>query len=515
MKTKILYILLALGFNMACVEDNLFVGDTDVSDAVLMINEVASNMGDPNPDWIEIYNPSDVAVDMSGFGVYDNPSAKYTFAAGTLIPAHGYKVIFCDKTLATSDPAHYANFGISSGGETVYLVDATNAVIDEVDVPAMDLGISYARIPDGGDVFANANPTQNAANSNTNEAPVIIADTLVTGDINDNSRFIYDVVVTDASGVSSVKIWLQTSDETIFAEMAPMGSGKYRFVFPILKQGIIAYYLEAVDGTGLKSQLKTETGNPFSLSVVDGLAVFNSVVLSSENPAALENVTITADVYDRSGVSGVKLYYLINSEDPSAKVSVDMTFANGKWTATIPGQVLGTVIRYYLRANDNTSLKSYFPVEDGSSDFDHDLGVTWPQFSFNQLTILDQLVINEIHASGTPYDYIELYNSTASAIDIGGYKVYDTGGTAAAYTIPAGTSIASHGFYLIQTGNGAPQGTFGISGSGETITLENATGTVVDKLESPWPGTPNVIRKQDGADLWIVATTPTPGATNN
>jgi hypothetical protein len=265
----------------------------------------------------------------------------------------------------------------------------------------------------------------------------------------------------------------------------------------------------------LKSQLKTESGNPFSLSVEDGLAVFNSIVLSNLNPADMEDVTITVDVFDKSGIDEVRLYYLINSEDAAAKVTLDMTYADGKWTATLPGQTNNTVIRYYIRATDNNSLKSYFPAEDGSSDFDHASGATWPQIVFAPLTLLNQLVINEINASGAPYDYIELYNGTSGAIDIGGFKVYDTGGLPVAYTIPAGTTIASHGFYLIQTGSGSPQGTFGISGSGETITLENAAGTVVDKLESPWPGVPLVIRKKDGAELWVVTTTATPGATNN
>jgi hypothetical protein len=518
MRTRLYFLILSLGFfiSTACVEDNMFVSNTGNSDVVLVINEVMSNMGDPNPDWIEIYNPGNAVVDMAGFGVYDNPSAKYTFATGTTIAAKGYLVIVCDKALATSDPAQYANFGISSGGEAVYLVDASDAVIDQVEVPAMSLGISYARIPDGGVAFANANPTKGAANSNTNEAPVIEADTLVTGSINDNQRYVYDIVVKDASGIASVKIWLQTSEETIFADMAPMGGGEYRYVFPLLPTGSISYYIEAVDETGLKSHLKTDAGNPFTLNVVDGLAVFNSVTLSNNNPGDMEDVLVTVNVYDRSGISGVRLYYLINNEDAANKLQLDMVYANGVWTATIPGQTNNTVVRYYIRAIDNSALKSYYPIEDGLGEFNHDAGSTWPQIVFAPLNILNKLVINEINASGSPYDYIELYNSTSAAIDISGYKVYDSGGTAVAYTIPASTTIAAGGFYLIQTGSGSPQGQFGISGSGETITLENALGIMVDQvLQVNWPGTPLIIRKKDGAELWVVTTTATPGATNN
>jgi hypothetical protein len=132
------------------------------------------------------------------------------------------------------------------------------------------------------------------------------------------------------------------------------------------------------------------------------------------------------------------------------------------------------------------------------------------------LAILNQLVINEINASGVPFDFIELYNATNAAIDISGFKVYDSGGIGGAYIIPAGTTIASHGFYLVETGSGSPQGQFGISSSGEDITLVNATDQVVDQLlKANWPGVPLVARKLDGAAKWIVPAAETKGTSNN
>ncbi|MBN1144289.1 MAG: lamin tail domain-containing protein [Bacteroidales bacterium] len=525
MKTKLLYTLLSIGLllPLSCVEDELFEDNTGpVSEIELVINEVASNMGDPIPDWIEIYNPSASAIDMSGFGVYDKPSAIYTFPNGTTIPAHGYLVITCDKDLATADPDIYANFGISSGGESVFLVDAAEVLVDEVAVPGLDVGLSYARIPDGGETFSIANPTKGAANSNTNEPPVIEADTLVTGMLNDNERYRYDVVVKDASGVSSVKLWLETEDEVYYLDMAPMGGGEYRLLLPLLSTGNIAYYIEAEDETGLKTKFRPEGEEAFELSVIDGLAIFQSIVLSNSNPSDAEDIIITVDAYDKSGLEEVRIYYTVNSENSDDKEKIDLTYVNGVWTDTIPGQADGSVIRYYLRATDNASLKSYYPVEelDGEGnvigDFDHDDATTWPQISVAPLVILNQLVINEINASGDPYDYIELYNATSAAIDISGYKVHDSGGLAEAYIIPASTTIAAGGFYLIETGSGAPQGTFGISGSGENITLTDASDVVIDQLNKEnWPGTPLVYRKKDGAELWITGATATPGLTNN
>ncbi|MGE0079407.1 MAG: lamin tail domain-containing protein [Bacteroidales bacterium] len=526
MKTKLIIATLSIvGLVFTgCVKDDIFEDKSGPSsDVTLVINEVASNLGDTDPDWIEIYNPSDAEIDMSGFGVYDKPDAIYKFATGTKIASKGYLVIVCDKDLATADPATYANFGISSGGETVYLVDATEAVIDQVDVPAMDLGISYARIPDGGDVFENANPTKGTANSNTNEAPVIEADTLVTGMVNDNVRYQYDVVVKDASGVADVKLWMQTSSETYYTTMAPLGDGTYRVLLPALTKGdVVSYYIEAADETGLKTKFKPEDDDAFTFTVVDGLAIFNSVTLSNSNPSSLEDITVTVDAYDKSGISGVRLYYLVNDENADNKINVDLTFDGTVWTGTIPGQDYGAVIRYYIRATDNSSVKSYYPVEeldaDGNiiGDFDHDDATTWPSVTVTPLTILDQLVINEIQASGTPYDYIELYNGTSAAIDISGYKVYDSGGVSVAYVIPSSTTIAAGGFYVIETGSGSSQGQFGISSSGEDITLANASDVVVDQLlKVDWPGTPLVARKKDAAQLWVVPSAETKGTTNN
>jgi hypothetical protein len=525
MKTKLFNVILSLTLFIfsSCVKDEVFIDNSGPSSEIaLVINEVMSNMGDPNPDWIEIYNPTDAEVDMSGFGVYDKPDAKYTFAAGTKIAAKGYLVIVCDKILAAADPATYANFGISSGGESVYLVDAADAVIDQVDVPAMSLGISYARIPDGGDVLENANPTKAAANSNTNEPPVIEADTLKTGMVNDNERYQYDIVVKDASGISTVKLWIQTTTETYYLDMAPLGGGEYRLLFPLLAQGAISYYIEAADKTGLITTFRAKNGSPISLNVSDGLALFNSVGISNSNPVGLEDVVVTISAYDKSGVSAVRLYYLVNSEDANNKVTVDLSFANGVWTGTIPGQTEGAVIRYYIRATDNASVKSYYPVEELNSqgmvigDFNHDVATTWPQINVAPLVLLNQLVINEIQASGTPYDYIELYNGSTAAIDISGYKVYDSGGVGAAYIIPASTTIAAGGFYLVETGSGSTQGQFGISSSGEDITLANTSDVVVDQLlKINWPGTPLVARKKDSATKWVVPAAETKGVTNN
>jgi len=49
-------------------------------------------------------------------------------------------------------------------------------------------------------------------------------------------------------------------------------------------------------------------------------------------------------------------------------------------------------------------------------------------------------------SSGPDYEWAELYNTTASAVDLGGWQLKDNAGT---YTLPSGTSIAANGYLIV------------------------------------------------------------------
>jgi len=119
---------------------------------VLMMNEIYSQgtKDATAPDFIEIYNGSDFTVDLSGYLLYDNggqagSKAKKAIPAGTTIPAWGVLAFNTDYTTDTA-----SDFGLSSGGETVWFATPAGAVIDSCVFPAMKVGQSYQRMPDGG-----------------------------------------------------------------------------------------------------------------------------------------------------------------------------------------------------------------------------------------------------------------------------------------------------------------------------------------------------------------------------
>ena len=124
----------------------------EVSFAQPVMNEIYSRGVAGNLDWIEIYNPSESPIDISGYKIYDiggssGSKTKKLFPTGTIMPAKGFYVIITD----TIDfPGDLSGFGLSSGGEAVWLENASGTVIDTVVFLAMTTTQTYGRHPDGG-----------------------------------------------------------------------------------------------------------------------------------------------------------------------------------------------------------------------------------------------------------------------------------------------------------------------------------------------------------------------------
>ena len=103
----------------------------------LFVNEVCSG----GTDWIELYNASDEAMDLTGYHVQDSKGTdeEYTFPSGSSIAAKGFLVLE-EGTF---------EFGISGGGDEIKVLDENYSVIDDVTVPEMEDGFTYARTEDG------------------------------------------------------------------------------------------------------------------------------------------------------------------------------------------------------------------------------------------------------------------------------------------------------------------------------------------------------------------------------
>jgi len=133
-------------------------------DAPVVINEVSAandiyiNDYQKREDWIELYNPTDSAIDLSGLYLTDNPDLpqKYQIPSdptlNTILPAYGYQIIWCDKQPSIG-PAIHANFKLAKEGGTVmlsrYADDGTLAYMDSLHYVKHTGLQSFGRYPDG------------------------------------------------------------------------------------------------------------------------------------------------------------------------------------------------------------------------------------------------------------------------------------------------------------------------------------------------------------------------------
>lgn len=123
------------------------------------------------PDWFELYNPSPVAVDLSGFFLTDNLSdkTKCSIPAGTRIGPGGFLLVWADNNLAQNgaqDELH-ANFQLSKQGEVIGLYSPSGALVDSVSFGPQIADVSQGRWPDGSEsafVFMTT-PTPGMPNS--------------------------------------------------------------------------------------------------------------------------------------------------------------------------------------------------------------------------------------------------------------------------------------------------------------------------------------------------------------
>lgn len=132
----------------------------------VVINEIQCT----GTDWIEIYNASNVTVNLSQWIISDrNPADGYptgkhlfVFTTGNVIKAKSYRVI--KQGTASGN----MKFGIDcTRQETLYLGYGAGVLwteIDRINPPAFEPNASYGRLTDGGTTWGHTVPTEKAAN---------------------------------------------------------------------------------------------------------------------------------------------------------------------------------------------------------------------------------------------------------------------------------------------------------------------------------------------------------------
>lgn len=120
-------------------------------------------------DWVELYNNGSKTMDLSGFFLSDseNKPQKWSFPEGTKLKAGEYLTVFCtgDSTLSKGkNRTFYADFKLSSSGETLLLSDAEGNLIQKLELPPQYDCVSYGLASDGVTYVYLETSTRNAQN---------------------------------------------------------------------------------------------------------------------------------------------------------------------------------------------------------------------------------------------------------------------------------------------------------------------------------------------------------------
>lgn len=97
-------------------------------------------------DWVELYNTSDTAIDLAGWSLTDDETntARWQFPENTVLPAHSFLVVFCDKKdKVTATGELHTNFCLSSSDRFIGLYTANGTFCSGVTCESADTDVAF------------------------------------------------------------------------------------------------------------------------------------------------------------------------------------------------------------------------------------------------------------------------------------------------------------------------------------------------------------------------------------
>lgn len=162
------FILCAMLVSIASLAHNVF--------ADLRINEIMSSnlltIKDENgdsSDWVELYNPDSVAVNLQGWALSDSASnpLKWIFGSVSIQPGQRL-VVWASSKNRPNGPQIHTSWAISASGESILLTNPSGTLVDQFPSIAVARDVSMGRQPDGtGPLYFFTQATPGTANITT------------------------------------------------------------------------------------------------------------------------------------------------------------------------------------------------------------------------------------------------------------------------------------------------------------------------------------------------------------
>jgi len=372
----------------------------------VVINEVMYNSNGDDVEFVELFNASASAEDLSGWTILDDNDGhdacplSGTLAAGAYLVVVGNPALFnaAYPSVSNINPHYFDGDGngwsLGNGGDTVRLFDDAAALIDQV---SYSDGGAWPASPDGG------GPSLELLNPHADNA-------LPTS---------WDPSTADGGTPGQVN--------SVFTEN----------IAPICKNGE------------------------------------RSIAL----PASGEAVVVTVLAHDSEGLAAVELFVSTGQGYIPQPMFDDATHGDAvagdsAYSAIVPAQNSGTLVKYYAVATDAIGQTDSWP-NNAPTDY-HAFTV---DYTPPALRITEVLAVNNsinMDASGEYDDWFEIHNAGSDPVHLGGMYVSSSMGSPKAFKLPS-VDLAPGAYQLIWADNDTEQGAlhadFKLSASGEEITL--------------------------------------------
>lgn len=436
---------------------------------------------DADEEWIELYNNSPMEVNIGGWTITDNngTGATYTIPAGKTMKAYSYYTIAADSTgfnaLYGRDADLYGSLpALNNTGDALIL---KNNLGTEKDAVAWEGG-STSGVPTGwGSTTAPA-----AGTGETIVRTDVSSDTDLYSDwsVGDGNGFpqtqavtflvVFSEVYYDTSGDDAVEEWIELYNNCPIDvniggwKIKDNNGGGATFTVPA-NETIAAgtFYTIAADSTGFNNLYG------YDADIYGGIPALNNtgdaLILEDGNGTVIDAVA-----WEGGATGGIP---------------------DGWGSTSAPVAATGSTI---VRSDETTDTDTYSDWTTAADDGDPQ---TQSGGSSGSAAVVFSEVFYDPSGSETKEEWIELYNNSASAVDIGGWTITDNNGTGSTFTIPSGESIAAGGYYTIAVNKSGFKKLYGyyanlagsipaLNNDGDALILKDGSGTEKDAVA--WEG---------------------------
>jgi len=412
-------------------------GARDAASPVVINRVMTSNpaacfsVGGEYYDWVELLNVSGGAVSLAGWRLGDTVDQRGAFELGDiLLPPGGSLIVYCDRSPENFDGSErFSGFKLSANGEVLALSDGQRKLRQVLEVPAMAASQVYRRGDDGG--YRVESFGEMAAEGAVDLRPAFNPDGVYINEL-----------------MASNRTQLQDED------------------------GDWPDWIELYNGASAPVDL---TGCALSDDDVNQRKwVFPALVMQPG-----EYLVVFASGKDRREGTLHTNFKLSTTSEALRLYDADGNVLSWVEYDELPKETS-------LSRNPDGSLTTDIAPTPGYENTEAGVRASRTLVSRNT----GDLRINEIMATGSGSDWIELYNAADHSVDLTGVGLSDDTNHPRRWQFPEGSIIPAKGYVtVLLTGKGGQSGIgngrycadFSLA-AGETAVLAEPDGTLVDKV---------------------------------